>query len=103
MGEGFIGDIDSERRIVAGIWFSGVISLALINVLDTESGGYNFFLVWWAIIAIMAPLIIILFSVIKTTGRNGEWIWFALSITTGGVSTLYYLLDWLNIPLVEGA
>jgi hypothetical protein len=115
MGEGFIGDIRTERKIVLALFIIGLLMLIasatgaadgeedrtteLEGVLD--DGGLPALAFGLAVISWVAMLLIVQFSVLRTTGRNGEWIWFSFAVT--GSALGYYLLDALNSDWVKGA
>jgi len=115
MGEGFIGDIRSERRIVLTLFIIGILMMvaAAASAADGEEdrtteletvlddGGLPALAIGLSVISWVAMLLIIQFSVLRTTGRNGEWIWFSFAIT--GSSIAYYLLDALGSEWVKGA
>ena len=118
MGEGFLGDIQRERRAVlyllgGGLLLvaAGVDALGLIGCEFNEDGGTCAdetnndrlqFVFLLGSLCILAGLILVQFSVLRTTGQNGEWLWFAFSIT-GTASLLYYFLDAIGSPAVKGA
>ena len=117
MGEGFLGDMTKERRAV--FWLlggglllvmAGVDALGLIGCEFTEDGGTCAsetnndrlqFIFLLGSLCILAGVLLIQFSVLRTTGQNGEWLWFAFSIT-GTASLIYYFLDSIGSPLVKG-
>lgn len=98
MGEGFIGEIGKERLIVLAFFVSGVLAI-IIPPMIQQTSGWPILFGW---LMIIGALLIIYLSVLRTTGRNGEWLWFAFSLTSG-VAPIYYILDWFNFGLVEGA
>tara|TARA_Y100001973_G_C5197440_1_gene335232 strand:+ start:2773 stop:3150 length:378 start_codon:yes stop_codon:yes gene_type:complete len=123
MGGGFLGDIDRERRIVAWLLIGGfALLLAGVDALgaldcrpemneedmlsypDTCSDNTVTTLSIVAIIGalcMIAGQLLVTFSVIRTTGQNGEWLWFAFTIT-GSAGLLYYILDWIGSSAVKG-
>ncbi len=120
MANGFLGDIERERRIVAWLYVGGFLlilaGLDAFNVFEcrtsdiadgitqcAESSDDTIFAWIFLIgaICLIAGQTLVMFSVLRTTGENGEWLWFAFSLT-GGAAPLYYLLDWIGSPLVKG-
>lgn len=121
MANGFLGDIDRERRIVAWLYVGGLLlilaGLDALNVFECRGTGdfedgitqcadsANDTIFGWIFligaICLIAGQALIMFSVLRTTGENGEWLWFAFSLT-GGAAPIYYFLDWIGSPLVEG-
>ncbi len=124
MGEGFLGEITRERRIVTWLLVGGFLLMLggadALNVLDCRADlsdeddvmlltcenedlstflGIVFLL---GLLCTITGMLIVQFSVLRTTGSNGEWLWFAFTLT-GSAGLLYYILDAIGSNLVEGA
>ena len=123
MGGGLFGDMKRERAIVAWLFLGGIaLVLAGVdatNLLDCRAEMTDDEISWGEEcsedtervlglalliggLCVITSMLIIQFSVLRTTGSNGEWLWFAFSLT-GSAAPLYYVLDWLGTDLVEGA
>jgi hypothetical protein len=112
MGEGFLGDIAHERKIVLSLFLVGLVFLiaAVVNspdgMIDTGSeavpiSGFAAVAAAIGVFAWVGMLVLVQFSVLRTTGRNGEWIWFSFTISGSGL--VYYILDAMNSEWVKGA
>ena len=75
------------------------------DLIQCESDDLSLFLLIVLLIGLLcliAGMLIIQFSVLRTTGSNGEWLWFAFTLT-GSAGLLYYILDAIGSDIVEGA